>query len=441
MNDSIDVMLNRFCRIKKRDIELKKGEKGFVCATYGTDAECQEAQCLYSLNAVTRTRVYGSMGDGFFDYTVRREDMDAGEAAAPKLCDLCREPVYAGEAYLLHTETALASNEYLDKVINDWVQEGNISQAEVAQGVSPLLRVRVKESLKGRLTPNPWLVCPSCIRYFPFLHGDGKKDALDQGRRFWEAPDLEGAQFSPRRVERYYRKKNDVATTAEYCGACTETQYMTGVQRLGLLLGTDRGRILWKQASIFLLALMSGIVLPLSQAVARGPGHLLSDLSWMPLAGVFVVYKIFLWISLTASYLIFGRSEFLWILVFTVLSYTVLAGLISLPRSVGDFVMLSGPAFSAYVFISALTLALRWFLSLWAAATSGLFVSGLLTLLFWQIIIKAPQGKLIYGLGADPTRMFWMLMYAVLFGTILTVLNRLSCIYCRAKKVPFSGVV
>jgi len=441
MNDFDDVTLNRFCRIKKRDIELNKSAKGFACATYGTDAECQEAQCLYSLDAVTRTRVYGSMGDGFVDYTVRREDMDAAETAAPKLCDLCREPVYAGEAYLLHTETALASNEYLDKLINDWVKEGHISQSEVAQGVSPLLRVRVKESLKGRLTPNPWLVCPSCMRYFPFLSGDGKKDALDQGRRFWEAPDLEGAQFSPRRVERYYREKNDVATTAEYCAACIESRHLSGVQRMGLLLGADRGRILWKESFIFLLALMSGIVLPLGQAAAKGPGHLLADFSWMSLTGAFLVYKILLWISLMGSYLIFGRNGFLWILVFTVMSYTVLVGLISWPRSVGDLVMLSGPAFSAYVFISALALALRWLLSLWVAATSGLFVSGLLTLLFWQIIIKAPQGELVHGLGMDPTRMFWMLMYAILFGTILTGFNRLNCIYCRAKKLAVSETV
>jgi hypothetical protein len=162
--------LKRFCTKRNETVEIKKIGDDLTCVSHGEEVECTEAKCKYSLLATMSATLFGSAGPGFPDYTTELKEAPAEKdtkAKGPsKICDVCSKPVYRQDAYLFDTDTILASDKYVDFLINKWVEKGLLPSSAISGGINSQMRALAREDVRRQGGGTPWLVCKSCLSMF-----------------------------------------------------------------------------------------------------------------------------------------------------------------------------------------------------------------------------------------------------------------------------------
>ncbi len=189
-------MTKRFCTKWNEPVEIREVSGSLTCITHGHEIVCTEAKCKYSVTAVLKTALFGS--DTWFpDYTVELGELSSNEIArsrgSSKICDVCAKSVYRDKAFLLHTDTILSSDEFVDFVINGWVKKGMLPFSVISNGITKEMRAKARLDIRMQGGSTPWVVCESCLPMFSLTEQD-KTEAQKRALQFWKGEKVEGVK-------------------------------------------------------------------------------------------------------------------------------------------------------------------------------------------------------------------------------------------------------
>ena len=192
--------MEKFCTKWNEKVTLENIDGRPTCITsdsLGCDFKCKYSLAATMLAAAVGDKEFKILYPGFFDYTIELKDAPMSEAAksrgAVKICDVCTKPTYAKESYLLHDDTILSSDAYLDFVIQGWVNKGLLPAFTIAGGITDQLRSSARNDVKKQAGGTPWLVCKSCLSMFN-LNAQDKAEAATRAAQFCAGKNVEGVK-------------------------------------------------------------------------------------------------------------------------------------------------------------------------------------------------------------------------------------------------------
>lgn len=453
--------MEKYCTKRKCNISISEATGNLTC-NFGMETECNESGCKYSLGASMRASIFGSNNQNLPDYTVDIGQATARKQKPPKKCDICSKAVYSTDAYLLHTDTVLASDQYIDFTIKKWAQQGANYGA-----ITTTLRNQARDHIRTQSGATPWLVCKSCLPQFK-LHDSDQAEANRRAEKFWDGEKIEGVKATSFKTQSSGTNTKPVAPKSGTVSAkvgtkkpardgidgVKATSFKTqspgtnakpvaqesntvsakvdtkkpvwdatdGVAKFRGIIGADGGFIQWNKAVVFLMSLiianLMGIFVRNCFAFSNSSG-ILSKISLDIL--LYNAFDSFILGSVILLY--FSRKKCAKPLGLTLqiaVTYSILVSIVTF-LFFGFFTMnfgfLSKNFIFSFIFVVGTFLFLQWFKKIWIGLGTVAFIA-------WFIDYLSMPDKMQAGLIA--------LTFSILYPLILWVGQLLF----KQRKVP-----